>query len=147
MENLSANTKISQIVTTDAGVAAQTAIKSSTIDMSNYEGVLITVPFGTITSGAVTSIKLQGAPTDVDGDFADLEGTSQTVADDDDNTTFFVDLVKPISRYVRLYITRGTQNAVVGACIATQYNGRVKPATHGTGVSGELHVSPAEGTA
>lgn len=147
MENLSANTKISQIVTTDAGVAAQTAIKSSTIDMSNYEGVLITVPFGTITAGAVTSIKLQGAPTDVDGDFADLEGTSQTVADDADNKTFYLDLVKPQSRYVRLYITRGTQNAVVGGCVATQYNGRVKPTTHGTGVSGELTVSPAEGTA
>jgi len=147
MENLSVNTKISQIVTVAAGASAATDIKSSTIDMSGYEGVCIAVPFGEVVSGAATSIKLQGAPTDVDGDFADLEGTSQTVVDTADNTTFYIDLVKPISRYVRLYISRATQASTVGGVIATQYNGRVKPATHGTGVSGELHVSPAEGTA
>jgi hypothetical protein len=147
MENLTANSKISQIVTVTAGAAAQTAIKSATIDMADYESVTVIVPFGTIVSGAATSIKLQGAPTDVDGDFADLEGTSQTVVDTADNTTFFVELVKPQSRYVRLYVTRTTQDVTLGAVYAIQINGRVKPATHGTGVSGELHVSPAEGTA
>lgn len=146
MENLSANTKISQVVTVAAGASGSSDITSSTIDMSNYEGVTFVVPFGPITSGAATSIKLQGAPTDVTGDFADLEGTSQTVVDTADNTTFYIDLVKPISRYVRLIVSRATQ-ASTCAALAIQYNGRAKPATHGTGVSGELHVSPAEGTA
>lgn len=146
MENLSANTKISQVITVAAGVAAATDLKSSTIDMTNYEGVTFVILFGPIVTGAETSIKLQGAPTDVDGDFADLEGTSQTVVHTADNTTFYIDLVKPRSRFVRLFVARATQNSTCAA-IAVQYNGRVKPATHGTGVSGELHVSPAEGTA
>jgi hypothetical protein len=146
MQNLSANTKISQVITLAAGIAGSSDIKSSTIDMSDFEGVTFVVPFGAITSGAATSIKLQGAPTDVDGDFADLVGTSQTVVDTADNTTFYIDLVKPQSRYVRLYVARATQNSACAA-VAVQYNGRALPATHGTGVSGELHVSPAEGTA
>lgn len=146
MQNLSANTKISQVITVANGAAGAADIKGATIDMSDYEGVTFVVPFGPIVSGAATSIKVQGAPTDVDGDFADLEGTSQTVVDTADNTTFYIDLVKPQSRYVRLFVARATQNSTCAA-IAVQYNGRVKPATHGTGVSGELHVSPAEGTA
>jgi len=146
MENLSANTKISQVVTVAAGASGSSDITGTVIDMSDYEGVLFVVPFGPITSGAATSIKVQGAPTNVDGDFADLLGTSQTVADTADNTTFYIDLGKPQSRYVRLIVSRATQ-ASTCAAFAIQYNGRVKPATHGTGVSGELHVSPAEGTA
>lgn len=146
MENLSANTKLSQVVTITAGASAATDIKGTVIDMSDYEGVEFIVSFGEVVSGAATSIKVQGAPTNVDGDFADLLGTSQTVVDTADNTTFYIDLVKPQSQFVRLYIARATQASTCCAN-AIQYNGRVKPTTHGTGVSGELHVSPAEGTA
>lgn len=147
MENFSANVKMSQVITVAAGASGSSDITGTVIDMSGYEGVTFAIPFGPITSGAATSIKVQGAPTNVAGDFADLEGTSQTVADDADNTTFYIDLVKPQSRYVRLIVSRATQASTVGGVIAYQYNGAKKPPTHGTGVSGELHVSPAEGTA
>lgn len=148
MENLSANTKISQATTTDAGAAAATAIKGVAIDMSGYEGVLFTVPVGTIVTGAATSIKVQESDTSADDSgFQDLAGSNQTLADTADNTTVYVDVVKPLKRYVRLYISRATQNATFGAALALQYGGRKKPAIHGTGVSGELWVSPAEGTA
>jgi len=148
MENLSTSVKLTQATTTDAGVAATTAIKGTAIDMSDYETCLFVVPFGTITSGAVTSIKVQQSVDTTDGNFADLAGTSVTVADTNDNTTFYVEVTKPIKRYLRIYISRGTQNAVVGAAIAIQANGRVKPSVQDTTITaGELWVSPAEGTA
>lgn len=148
LQNLISGVKITQATTVDAGVAAATAIKGSAIDMSDYETCLFVVSFGTITSGAVTSIKVQQSDDTTDGNFADLTGTSVTVADTEDNTTFYVEVTKPQKRYIRLYISRGTQNAVVGAALALQANGRVKPAVQDTTVTrGELWLSPDPGTA
>ena len=81
------------------------------------------------------------------GAAADLEGTAQTIADDDDDETFYIDLYRPRERYVRVVVDRATQNAVVASAEYIQYGPRKKPITHGTGVSGETHASPAEGTA
>ena len=148
MQNLISNVKLTQCSSTDAGVAATTAIKGSAIDMSDYETCLFVVPFGTITAGAITSIKVQESVDTTDGNFVDLAGTSVTVADSADNTTFYVEVTKPLKRYLRIYVSRGTQNAVVGATIAIQGCGRVKPSVQDTTISGgELWVSPSEGTA
>jgi hypothetical protein len=147
MFNLSKNVKISTAITSAAGVAATTDIEGSIIDMSGFEGVLAIVRFGVITGSAVTSIKMQQGAAPAMGDAADILGTSQTIADDDDDEIFYIDLYKPTERYVRLYVDRGTQNAVVASAIYIQYGARELPTSHGTGVSGEIHVSPAEGTA
>ena len=48
---------------------------------------------------------------------------------------------------MRLVVDRGTQNAVVASANYIQYNARKQPTSHGTGVTGETHVSPGEGTA
>lgn len=148
MQNLISNVKLTQCTTLTDGAANTTDIKGSAIDMSNFETCLFVVPFGTITTGAATSIKIQQSATTTDGDFADLEGTSITIADDKDNKTFYAEVSKPQKRYVRLYVDRGTQNAVVGTITAIQSGARVKPTTQDTTIStGELHVSPDEGTA
>lgn len=149
MENLISAVKLTQCNTLTAGVAGTTAIKGTAIDMSDYETCLFVVPFGTITSGAVTSIKVQQSVDTTDGNFADLAGTSVTVLDTNDDTCFYVEVTKPIKRYVRLYVSRGTQNAVVGNILAIQGNGRVKPSVQdaATITSGKLLQSPAEGTA
>jgi hypothetical protein len=145
--NLSVNSKISSAVTPAAGVAATTDIEGTILDMSGYNGVLMVVRMGAITGSAVTSIKAQQDSAAAMGGAADLLGTAQTIADDDDNEIFYIDLYKPTERYVRLYVDRGTQNAVVASAEYIQYEPINVPVTQPTGTSGEIHVSPIEGTA
>jgi hypothetical protein len=148
--NISKNDKISIAITSAEGVAATSDINGATLDMQGFEGVLMIVTFGVITGGAVTSLKAQQDSAAGMGTAADLEGTAQTIADTDDEKTFYIDLFRPTERYMRLVVDRGTQNAVVASATYIQYgmeSGRKAPVTHGTNVSGELHVSPAEGTA
>lgn len=145
--NLSKNVKISSAVAPAAGVAATSAIAGSTLDMSGYEGVLVIVRFGTITSGAATSIKMQQDTDSAMGTAADLLGTSQTILDTDDEKTFYIDLYRPQERYVRVYVSRASQNAVVASAEYIQYGPKTAAVTQPTGVSGEIHISPIEGTA
>lgn len=144
-QNFAKDHKISQCSTVTAGAAATTDIDATSVDMSGFEQVTFVVPIGTIVSGAVTSIKAQGSSDN--SSFSDLAGTSQTIADTDDDKTFYVNVVKPSYRYVRLVVDRGTQNATVGGIIAIQSNPKTLPVSHGTSVSGETHISPAAGTA
>ena len=147
MRNLSKSVKISTAITPTAGAAGTTDINGSTLDMLGFQGVLMVVRLGVITATAVTSIKAQqGAASDL-SDAADLEGSAQTIADSDDDKTFYIDLVKPAERYVRVVVDRGTANAVVASAEYIQYGARSAPTTHGTGVAGELHVGVGEGTA
>lgn len=145
--NLIKRTKMTPAITPTAGAAGTSDINGATLDMSGYEGVLMIVTFGAITASAVTSIKAQqGAASDL-SDAADLAGTAQTIADTDDDKVFYIDLYRPRERYVRLVVDRGTQNAVVASAEYVQYGAKKAPPTQGTNVSGETHVSPAEGTA
>ena len=145
--NFSKDIKITQAITPTNGAAGTTAINGATLDMAGFESVLVAVTFGAITGSAVTSIKMQqGAESDM-SDAADLEGTSQTVADSDDEDIFYIDLVKPTERYVRLVVSRATQNAVVSSAVYYQYGAHKGPVTHGSTINGEIHAGPAEGTA
>lgn len=145
--NLSKKVKISTAVTPTAGAAAATDLEGSIIDMSGFDGVLILVRMGAIDGSAVTSIKAQQGAIAAMTDAVDLEGTKQDIADDDDDQTFYIDVYRPTERYVRLYVDRATQNAVIASAEYIQYGGRKFPTTHGTGVSGETHAGPDEGTA
>lgn len=145
---LSKEVKITQAITATDGAAGTTAINGATLDMSGWEGVLMVVNMGAITASAVTSINAaQSAASNFAGD-ADLLGSGQSIADDDDENTYYIDVYKPSDRYVRLEVARATANAVVSSATYIQYGPRTKPnATHGSAVAGESHVSPAEGTA
>lgn len=145
--NLSKQVKITQAITPTNGAAGTSDINGATLDMAGFEGVLIEVVFGAITAGAVTSIKAQQDTASNMGTAADLAGTGQTVADTDDEDTFYIDLYRPAERYVRVVVDRGTQNAVVASATYFQYGATDQPVSHGATVNGELHVSPAEGTA
>lgn len=142
--NLSKQGKLSRVISTTDGAAGTADINGTSIDMEGFEGCLFIVTFGAIVSGAATSIKV--AQSADDSTFNDLAGSAQTIADTDDEKIFYVDVYKPLDRYLRLIVDRGTQNATVTAH-AIQYGARKWPTTHGTNVSGETHVSPAEGTA
>lgn len=132
--------------TTTLGAAAATTITSSAVDTAGYDGVLFIVPLGTIVSGAATSIKVQQCDT-TGGSYADLTGTSQTIADTDDDKLVYVDVFQPKEQFLKLVVSRATQNATIGGIIALRYNAGMRPATQGTGVSGESWNWPAEGTA
>ena len=147
-QQLSKSVSLERVVTVTAGAAGTSDINSTAVDMAGFEGVMFLVQMGAIVSGAVTSVKVQQSDDDGSSDdYTDVEGTAQTVADNDDEEVFYVDVFRPRKRYVRLVVDRGTQNATCSA-VAVKYGPtRKMPTTHGTGVNGETHVSPAEGTA
>ena len=140
--NLSTTAKATRV--SNAVAAGTSDINSSSLDMLNFLAVEFTVAFGAITSGAVTSVKLQGS--DDDSSWSDLTGTDQTVADDDDDQLFILDCPHPRHRYIRCVVGRGTQNAVVDGIIARQYEASTLPVTHdSTTVGGsEVNHAPAE---
>ncbi len=144
--NLSKNVKISTAITVTNGAAATSAIEGTVLDMKGFEGVLMVVQMGAIEGSATTSIKARSGTDDTVTDAADLLGTSQTISDGDDEDVFYIDLYKPVERYVQLYVTRGVSNATLSANYI-QYGPALMPTTHGDIVNGETHISPAEGTA
>lgn len=141
-----------QIAHAPVGAGSADVTDCYVIDMQGYEGCRFVVGFGTITSGAATSIKAQQAAAKTSATALtsgqDLAGTGITVADDGDNKLYILDIYKPQKRYLQLRILRATQNSVVDFAIAELYGARKLPVSaHADVGSQELHVSPAEGTA
>jgi hypothetical protein len=139
--------RIIQVATVTAGAAGQTAITSAAVDTAGYESCTFIVGAGAITTAGVQSLKVQQSSDDAAADdYSDVLGTSQTIADDADNTSFYVDVHRPGKRYLKLVVSRATQNSTFGAIYALLSNPRRKPASHTT-VTGEAFASPIEGTA
>ena len=145
--NLSKNSKMTRA--SNAVAAGTSDVNGAVIDMQNFEGCLFAVAFGTITATAVTSIKAQQGDASNLSDATDLAGTAVTVADDDDNQVFYLDIYRPTKRYIRVVVDRGTANAVIDDVLAVQYGPRNLPTIHNTTTigGGEVHAGPAEGTA
>ena len=139
------------IVHSTAVAAGTTDIEPANgIDSADCDEIVFQVLPGTITAAAVTSCKLQQSiAVDGTGDaFSDIIGTAQTIADDDDNTLFVLDIKRPTKRYVRCVVVRGTQNAVLNSIIAIRKGVATRPVTQGATVGGtELHEDAIEGTA
>jgi hypothetical protein len=144
MNQLIKNSKIVPLITIAAGAAGSSDVNSSVIDFAGYEGALIIVSLGPIVTGAATSVKVQGGATS--SPTTDILGTSQTITDDMDNTVVYIDIRRPLLRYARIVFGRATQNSTVAA-VAVLYGSRNSPVTQASGVVGEVHVSPAAGTA
>ena len=130
----------------DATVAGITDVTSDSVDMEGYDGVFFRFTVGAITGSAVTSVHAEQSADD--STFADLEDTNITIADDDDNQIFWVEIVDPGDRYVRIVVDRATQNAVVGEIYADQFGPRDRPCDNVVDdtITGESHVNPDEGT-
>lgn len=130
-----------------AGVTDQ---NGTGVDLQGYEGVMFVAAFGTLTATQVTQIKAQQSDDDGSSDaYSDLEGTNVgPLADGDSNKLLVLDVYRPLKRYVRCVVDRGTANAVIDDVIAIRYGARAIPTTQPAGViDSEAHVSPAEGTA
>lgn len=146
MAHLTEDSKITIAATTTSGAAGTSTITSAAIDMAGFDGCVFLVPVGAVVSGAVTSVKVQQCDTS-GGSYADLEGSSVTIADTDDDKLKYVDVLRPREQFLKCVVSRATQNATIGGIVAVQYRSRVRPVTHGTNVAGEQHRNPAEGTA
>lgn len=146
MGRLYEDVKTQLIVTTAAGAAGQTTITSSAVDTQGYTGVRFLVLIGPVTSGAVTTFKLQQSDDDGSSDaYSDIVGSSQTIADDADNTHKYADISHPQKRYLKLVVSRATQDATIGGVIAELYGASALPVTQTA--TGEAYDFPAEGTA
>lgn len=134
----------------NAAVAATTDIECTGVNTAGFDAVKFYTLFGAITGSAVTSVKLQQSSDDGSSDaYSDLEGSSVTVADDDDNQVVVHDCIRPAKQYVRVVIDRGTQNAVVDGVIAVLYKPFEAATTNDatTVVGRKVLLTPAEGTA
>lgn len=147
---LSEEIKITQLINATTGAAGATDIDPSAVDMNGFEGVMFVVVMGAVVANAVTTVKAQqSSDNGVADGFSDLEDTQQTVADDDDNQVFIIDVWKPQKQYVKPYVDRATQNATVQTCLAIQYGARERPTALAVAdaINLEQHISPDEGTA
>ena len=138
----------SEIVRVENAVAAgvSTITPSAGVDTDDAEGVMFIIEFGAITAGAVTSVKIQQSADD--SSYADLEGSSVSIDDDEDEQVIVIDIRRPTDRYVLPIISRATQNAVLEGITAIKYRLRKSPATQGATVADTLALAgPDEGTA
>ncbi len=114
------------------------------VDTSGYQGVAFFVQ--ALKGEALNfAVKAQQAEVSDYSDAADLEGTSvafATTVGADGSTMLCVH--NPTERYVRPIVTVPNASAATPvSVIAVLYGGRYRPESN----SGELHVSPDEGTA
>lgn len=121
------------------------SLTGATLDMLGYDSVAFIA--GALAGEALdfTIKAAQGAASDL-SDAADLEGTSITFATTTTvNGLTTLEVHQPRERYVRAVVAVPNAAAATPTfCIAIQFNMGIKPyATN----AGELHVSPAEGTA
>ncbi len=118
-------------------------------DTQGFDGVMIVTKFGDIAAGAVTTFKAQqGEQTDL-SDGADLAGTGISVAADDDNQVFVIDIYRPLERFIRGVLDKDGVNNTEEMMLYIGYKARKLPTTMDLAdeVTYELHASPAEGTA
>lgn len=142
---------VKTVLCKSAVAAGATDITDATaIDMAGYDACRFIFSFGTITAGAATSVAVAALDTSSPTPGTDdLAGSKITVADDADNTLFILDIVRPRYRYLRPFIKRATQNAVVNCVIAELYrkSGALPVAKDSTVTAQEIHVSTAQGAA
>lgn len=130
--------------------AATSTVTSSAVDMAPGSGqafdkALFVAYIGT--PAADNTIKIQQSDDDGSTDaYSDLAGTS--VVSGTSNELVYAEVIKPSKRYLKAVVTRGT-STTVDSIVAILGDPRISPVDNDTaGTStGEINVSPAEGTA
>lgn len=118
------------------------SINGTILDMQGYNSVAF-IPIGYQGNVGSPTIKVQQDTAVAMGGAADLLGTSTTFTTGSSANGFTcLEVHQPRERYVRAVLTIPNWNAVPVACIALQFNTDL-PVSN----DGELHISPAEGTA
>ncbi len=147
MSNLSKQVQVQRIKV--GVVAGTTTITSDAVDMAGFEGAMFVFSVGAITSGAALSWKAQQSSDDAATDaYSDLLGTNQAIADTASDKVSILEIYKPEKRYLKVVVTRATQNAVIDGIVVYKSEPKFANVTNGATVVGsETHLSPEEGTA
>lgn len=135
MKNLLPNSKIKRVA--NAAAAGTSTITSSVYDTEGVDAVTFLAFLGDVTSGSVLTFKLQhGAQAD-GSDMADLPDAlvSHTAdASDADNKVLALEAIRPLKRYMRAQLVRGTANAVLDGIVAIGTCPAVAPTEHDASV-------------
>lgn len=143
------STSVKATLASGATAVGTTNVNGSTLDMSEFEGVMFVLQAGTITDGNL-SVKAAGGAASDGSDKADLAGTLTTITNAQDNDVCVLDLYRPTERYITPVIVRGgATGAVVQGLVAIQYGPHNKPTVHDatTVATAKVVISPAYGTA
>jgi hypothetical protein len=105
----------------------------NTIDTAGYESIVFIVYLGTLTAGAVTTIKLQYGNASNASDMADIPNSSISVPQATGGNVgwWSVELHRPTKRYVRVAVVRATANAVINGADVIMGRAAVQPAAQG----------------
>lgn len=118
------------------------------VDMKGFSGVAFIVGAAGGEDFATWSIKAQHDDASGFGTAADIAGSAvafATVASPSTDGLAVLEIVEPIKRYVRPVITApNVSTAKITFCVAVKWGPKNRPTSNATG---ELHVSPASGTA
>jgi hypothetical protein len=127
--------------------AGTTSTTSSSVDMLGYAGVRFIAAFGALTNSQVTNLKAQQSSDNAN--FFDIAGSATAnMADADSGKLLIVDVFKPLLRYVRASVQRGTANTVIDVVLAERYRPSLEAVTQDSTVSAQKILSqPATGTA
>ncbi len=144
--SLGRNSKVTLI--NNGETAAQSTITSTEVNMTGFEGCLFIIHMGTITSGAATTTYVRQDTVTGMGTGAQIAGTVHTIADDEDDTVWLIDVYRPREQFLDVQVTRTTQNSVIQSITAIQYGARKPPVTHdaSTVTAANYVAGPAEGT-
>ena len=128
----------------DHAAANTTAVTSSIVDTAGYQCVVFMTSLST--ANATNTIKVQQNTANQTTGMSDLEGT--LVASGTTDEDLFVEVYQPLERYLQVVVARGA-STTCESIWAVLYNGDAGVAASSVAgtAAGELHSSPAEGTA
>lgn len=138
--------KVSSALTYTSGTSDRTG---DTLDMSGYQGCIVVLRLATIAANAGVTAKLQSDSDSAFGSALDIAGSSQTIADNDDNQIFLWDVRNVPERYIRLYVDKNGATACAECAEYIQYGADSRPITNtaANAVTVETHIWPSTGTA
>jgi hypothetical protein len=129
-------------ITAEAPTATGTStIDSAAVDMAGWDGAICICKIGSI----ATNNNLRARQDDASGgSYADLAGSK--VGDSASATPFVLDIRRPIKRYLKFRVTRGT-TTTIDTLVVIKYRGRTSNFSQPTNTSVVRLFAPAEGTA
>jgi len=105
------------------------------IDMAGFDGVMFMADIGALSPNQVTRLQVQGSDDNLTFNPFATDASTPVMDDADSNKCLVVDIFRPVTRYVRATVQRGTANAVIDCVIAILYRRDKKPVVQGSSVS------------
>ena len=131
MQTLLDNARFEEAIAQANRAAGDDNVNGIAADMKGYEGVAARVEFGSISSNAVTAVKMQEASiaTGADADWADVEDLEVTVPHNHDDNYVTLDMPNIRKRYARVVVERDTANAAIRSAQYIKYRPSFAPTT------------------